>query len=72
MNYDISYDPVSVIDEKEAIGETAKIFKDIRKTMNIPLITSIWRGLAEIDDSLEKIWTIARPCLLYTSPSPRD
>ena len=55
MNSDISYDPVSVIDEKEAIGETAKIFKDIRETMNIPLITSIWRGLAEIDDSLKKI-----------------
>ena len=54
MNSDISYDPVSVIDEKEAIGETAKIFKDIRETMNIPLITSIWRGLAEIDDSLKK------------------
>ena len=32
MNSDISYDPVSVIDEKEAIGETAKIFKDIRET----------------------------------------
>ena len=30
MNSDISYDPVSVIDEKEAIGETAKIFKDIK------------------------------------------
>ena len=68
MNSDISYDPVSVIDEKEAIGETAKIFKDIRETMNIPLITSIWRGLAEIDDSLEKIWTIARP--IYETQNP--
>ena len=68
MNSDISYDPVSVIDEKEAIGETAKIFKDIRETMNIPLITSIWRGLAEIDDSLKKIWTIARP--IYETQNP--
>merc|ERR1711904_501677 len=68
MNSDISYDPVSVIDEKEAIGETAKIFKDIRDTMNIPLITSIWRGLAEIDDSLKKIWTIARP--IYETQNP--
>ena len=68
MNSDISYDPVSVIDEKEAIGETAKIFKDIRKTMDIPLITSIWRGLAEVDDSLEKIWTIARP--IYETQNP--
>mgnify|MGYP006231649803 FL=1 len=46
MNSDISYDPVSVIDEKEAIGETAKIFKDIIETMNIQIITSIWRVLA--------------------------
>ena len=68
MNSDISYDPVSVLDEKEAIGETAKIFKDIRETMNIPLITSIWRGLAEIDDSLKKIWTIARP--IYETQNP--
>ena len=68
MNSDISYDPVSVIDEKEAIGETAKIFKDIRETMNIPLITSIWRSLAEIDDSLKKIWTIARP--IYETQNP--
>ena len=68
MNSDISYDPVSVIDEKEAIGETAKIFKDIRKTMDIPLITSIWRGLAEIDDSLKKTWTIARP--IYETQNP--
>ena len=59
MNSDISYDPVSVIDEKEAIGETAKIFKDIRETMNIPLITSIWRPLAEIYNSIKKNWTIA-------------
>ena len=68
MNSDISYDPVSVLDEKEAVGVTAKIFKDIRETMNIPLITSIWRGLAEIDDSLKKIWTIAKP--IYETQNP--
>ena len=65
MSSDISYDPVSAIDENEAVGLTADIFLDIRQTMKIPLVTSIWRGLADIDDSLEA-------CLLYTSPSPRD
>ena len=70
MNSDISYDPVSVIDEKDASGEIAKIFNDIRETMNIPLITSIWRGFAEVDDSLKKIWTIAKP--IYETKNPEN
>ena len=81
MSSDISYDPVSAIDENEAVGLNADIFLDIRQTMKIPLVTSIWRGLADIDDSLEAVWSMAKPiyqtekvenCLLYTSPSPRD
>ena len=55
MNSDISYDPVSAIDENEAVGLNADIFLDIRQTMKIPLVTSIWRGLADIDDSLEAV-----------------
>ena len=37
MSSDISYDPVSAIDENEAVGLTADIFLDIRQTMKIPL-----------------------------------
>ena len=70
MSSDISYDPVSALDENEAVGAIADIFLDIRHTMKIPLVTSIWRGLADIDNSLETVWAMA--CLLYTSPSPRD
>ncbi|MFL2819415.1 MAG: hypothetical protein ACJ0BR_07155 [Candidatus Puniceispirillales bacterium] len=33
MSFDISYDPVSVIDENEAVGSIADIFLDIRQTM---------------------------------------
>ena len=61
MSSDISYDPVSAIDENEAVGLTADIFLDIRQTMKIPLVTSIWRGLADIDDSLEAVWSMAKP-----------
>ena len=61
MSFDISYDPVSVIDENEAVGSIADIFLDIRQTMEIPLVTSIWRGLAGIDDSLETVWSMAKP-----------
>ena len=36
-------DPVSAIAEEDAVGEVAEIFADIRATMDIPLLTSIWR-----------------------------
>ncbi len=47
-----AYDPVTAVDEAAATGETARIFADIRSTMDIPLITSIWRGLDGIENDL--------------------
>ena len=67
-NADFSYDPVTDINENEAKGKTAEIFEDIRNTMNIPLITSIWRGLASMDNSLEDIWLLTKPIYLSGTP----
>ena len=67
-NNDFSYDPVTAIDEVRASGETAKIFSDIRNTMGIPLITSIWRGLAGMNNNLPKVWRLAKP--IYKSGKP--
>jgi len=67
-NSDFSYDPVTAINEEDAKGRTAEIFLDIRKTMNIPLITSIWRGLASMDHSLEEVWTLTKPIYLSGAP----
>jgi hypothetical protein len=67
-NYDFSYDPVTAISEDKAKGKTAEIFLDIRKTMHIPFITSIWRGLASIENSLEDIWSISKPIYLTGTP----
>ncbi len=61
MNPDFSYDPVTALDESSASGRTAEIFADIRHTMGIPLVTSIWRGLAGMDQSLDQVWTLVRP-----------
>lgn len=55
------HDPVSAISESEAVGETAAIFSDIRRCMQIPLLTSIWRTLAGIEGGLDAVWTAARP-----------
>ena len=67
-NSDFSYDPVTAINEEDAKDRTAEIFLDIRKTMNIPLITSIWRGLASMDHSLEEVWTLTKPIYLSGAP----
>lgn len=66
MKYDL-HDPLTAIAEDDASGATAELFADIRRTMNLPLITSIWRILAGIDGALalEKVWSAVRP--LYDS-----
>ena len=65
---DFSYDPVTAINEEDAKGKTAEIFSDIRKTMNIPLVTSIWRGLASMNNSLEEVWELTKPIYLSGTP----
>jgi hypothetical protein len=52
MTADFAYGPVTVLDEANAVGETAVLFAEIRQIMRIPLVASIWRGLAGMDDSL--------------------
>lgn len=68
MTSDFSYDPVTVTDEVTATGRTAEIFKDIRGTMQIPIVTSIWRALASWDDCLERTWSAVKP--IYESGLP--
>ena len=67
-SYDFSYDPVTAVSEDQATGKTAEIFLDIKKTMQIPLITSIWRGLAGMNNSLEEIWILTKPIYLSGTP----
>ena len=67
-NYDFSYDPVTAVSEDQATGKIAEIFLDIKKTMQIPLITSIWRGLAGMNNSLEDVWILTKPIYLSGTP----
>ena len=62
-------DPVSAIAEEDAVGEVAEIFADIRDTMDIPLLTSIWRTLVSVDGGLKSAWNAAKP--LYQSGYPQ-
>lgn len=65
---DYRHDPVSAIAESEATGETAAIFADIRETMQLPLLTSIWRTLVGIEGGLRAAWDAAKP--LYETGQP--
>jgi hypothetical protein len=53
---DFDYDPVNVVNEATASGMVADLFSDIRQTMNIPIVTSIWRALAVDPDTLASAW----------------
>ena len=62
-------DPVSAIAESEATGEVAEIFADIRATMEIPMLTSIWRTLVAVDGGLRAGWAAAKPLYLTGIPA---
>ena len=53
---DVIHDTVTALAESEATGEIAKIFSDIRSTMKIPMLTSIWRILADSFEDLDSAW----------------
>lgn len=61
-------DPVSAIAEADATGEVAEIFADIRATMDIPMLTSIWRTLVAVDGGLPAGWQAVKP--LYQTGIP--
>ena len=70
MNREPRRDPVSAISEAEATGETAQIFADIRETMQLPLITSIWRTIVDVDGGLRAAWDATKP--LYFTGHPES
>jgi hypothetical protein len=61
--------PVTAIAESDATGEVAEIFADIRETMEIPLITSIWRILVDVEGGLPASWDAAK--FLYNTGQPQ-
>lgn len=61
MGSDFAYDPVTALDESSATGPTADLFADIRTTMGIPLLTSIWRAMADMDGALGTVWALTKP-----------
>ncbi len=61
MTKGYKHDPVSAISEQDATGEIAEIFADIRATMQIPHLTSIWRILAGFPGALNVTWEATKP-----------
>jgi hypothetical protein len=55
------HDPLAAVAESDAMGVTAELFADIRRTMDLPLVTSIWRILAGHGDALGRAWSTIRP-----------
>ena len=70
MKNDFAYDPVTALSEVDAKGEIAVIFNDIKCTMQIPILTSIWRGLASIENGVSGTWRNIKP--MYQTQAPFD
>jgi len=66
---DHGHDPVSAIAEADATGAVAEIFADIRTTMEIPMLTSIWRTLVAVEDGLASGWAATKPLHLTSQPA---
>lgn len=61
--------PETALAEKDASGSVAEIFAEIREVMEIPMITSLWRILVNIEDGLDNTWRAAR--ILYQTGQPQ-
>lgn len=64
------HDPVSALAEEDATGNIAEIFADIRQTMRLPLLTSIWRILAADEAVLTAVWQATKP--VFESGLPEE
>ncbi|MFI5034164.1 MAG: hypothetical protein ACHQPH_26055, partial [Reyranellales bacterium] len=47
-----------------AVGETAKLFADIRATVGVRVVNLVWRHLATIDGALPWAWAAVKPLYL--------
>ena len=68
MSKDMGHDTVTALAESDATGVTAEIFADIRRTMRIPALTSIWRTMAASEEDLAATWKAVKP--LYSTGQP--
>lgn len=64
-----SQDSVPAIVEREAMGETAELFADIRAVLGGGVVNLIWRHLATMPGALRWVWTSVRPLYLGSAPA---
>ena len=53
------------VPERDATGEVAELYADIRETLGLPVVNLIWRHFATLDGGLAWAWGTLRP--LYTA-----
>lgn len=54
-------DALEVISERDARGEIADIYADIRATMGLPVVNLVWRHFATLEGGLRHAWDALRP-----------
>lgn len=51
---------IAAIAEREAVGETAALFTDIRRALGVPVVNLVWRHLATFPGGLDWAWRAVR------------
>jgi AhpD family alkylhydroperoxidase len=59
------------IEENQAVGKVAAIFKDIKQTKNISFVPALWRTIATNPTQLEVVWS-ALKTLMHPEVVGRD
>ena len=55
------------IKEEDAEGNMVYIYSDLRKSLNIEVVNTIWRYLATIDGCLEWVWSSSKNYICLAS-----
>lgn len=59
-------DSIPSVPEHLAVGATADLYRDIKETLQVPVVNLVWRHLATIDGALGRVWNSIKP--LYGDP----
>jgi hypothetical protein len=54
-------DALATVPEDLAVDEFVDLYRDIKETLQVPVINLVWRHLASIDGALTQVWNCIKP-----------
>ncbi len=54
-------DALATVPEDLAVDEVADLYRDIKETLQVPVVNLVWRHLASFDGALAQVWNCVKP-----------